>query len=140
MWQLIAIVLIAIIWFYLGAIYLTVVAWLNAVGHLLQGHFTRAAAWFAVGGGMLLWWQGTETIPHPQDFDAWLRASAWIVGFGAFLTFIRFCHRHRQTMQAAAASEATPIQVTFNIEVGADPPVAEPTPRRRLPRPTIIDH
>ena len=99
MWQLIAIVLIAIIWFYLGAIYLTVVAWLNAVGHLLQGHFTRAAAWFCVGVGMLLWWNGTETIPHPWDFDAWLKASAWVVGLGALATFVRYRSK-RQAMQA----------------------------------------
>ena len=118
MWQLIAIVLIAIIWFYLGAIYLTVVAWLNAVGHLLQGHFTRAAAWFAVGGGMLLWWQGTETIPHPQDFDAWLRASAWIVGFGAFLTFIRFCHRQRH--QQAAQTDTPSLNINVHLSPGWD--------------------
>src|SRR5262249_6978085 len=101
MWQLIAIVLIAIIWFYLGAIYLTVVAWLNAVGHLLQGHFTRAAAWFCVGVGMLLWWNGTETIPHPWDFDAWLKASAWVVGLGALATFLRW-RKKQQAMQAIA--------------------------------------
>src|SRR5262245_25800190 len=99
MWQLIAIVLIAIIWFYLGAIYLTVVAWLNALGHLLQGHFTRAAAWFCVGVGMLLWWNGTETIPHPWDFDAWLKASAWVVGLGALATFVRW-RKKQQAMQA----------------------------------------
>jgi hypothetical protein len=116
MWQLIAIVLIAIIWFYLGAIYLTVVAWLNAVGHLLQGHFTRAAAWFCVGVGMLLWWNGTETIPHPWDFHEWLKGSAWVVGFGALLTFIRFCHRQRR-MQTTSTLPAwtTPPEATGNI-------------------------
>ena len=122
MWQLIAIVLIAIIWFYLGAIYLTVVAWLNAVGHLLQGHFTRAAAWFCVGVGMLLWWNGTETIPHPWDFDAWLKASAWVVGLGALATFARFYNRHRRATQTVppfepAPSEPAPVVVNINIEV-----------------------
>ena len=118
MWQLIAIVLIAIIWFYLGAIYLTVVAWLNAVGHLLQGHFTRAAAWFCVGVGMLLWWNGTETIPHPWDVDAWLKASAWVVGFGALLTFIRFCHRHRH--QQAAQTDAPSLNINIHLGAGWD--------------------
>ena len=122
MWQLIAIVLIAIIWFYLGAIYLTVVAWLNAVGHLLQGHFTRAAAWFCVGVGMLLWWNGTETIPHPWDFDAWLKASAWVVGLGALATFARFYNRHRRAAQAVppfepAPSEPAPMVLNINIEL-----------------------
>ena len=106
MWQLIAIVLIAIIWFYLGAIYLTVVAWLNAVGHLLQGHFSRAAAWFCVGVGMLLWWNGTETIPHPWDFDAWLKASAWVVGLGALATFVRW-RKKQQAMQVIPTTMPT---------------------------------
>jgi hypothetical protein len=120
MWQLIAIVLIAIIWFYLGAIYLTVMAWLNAVGHLLQGHFTRAAAWFCVGVGMILWWQGTETIPHPWDVDAWLRASAWVVGFGALLTFLRFCHghRHQQAVQTDTPSLNINVKFSPNLDIG----------------------
>ena len=122
MWQLIAIVLIAIIWFYLGAIYLTVVAWLNAVGHLLQGHFTRAAAWFCVGVGMLLWWNGTETIPHPWDFDAWLKASAWVVGLGALATVARFYNGHRRAAKAVppfepAPSEPAPMVLNINIEL-----------------------
>jgi hypothetical protein len=146
MWLPLAILISIVIWFYLGAIYLTVVAWLNAVGHLLQGHFTRAAAWFCVGVGMVAWWQGTETIPHPQDFDAWLRTSAWVVGFGALLTFVRFCHRQRAA-QTATPSEAAPT-VTFmsiNIEPDSSQHVVELTPRlrgakqrpRRLPGPTI---
>jgi hypothetical protein len=142
MWLPLAILISIMIWFYLGAIYLTVVAWLNAIGHLLRGNFTRAAAWFCVGVGMVAWWQGTETIPHPQDFDAWLRTSAWVVGFGALLTFIRFCHRHRQATQTTAPSEIAPM-VTFTIN--AKSPVIEHTPRlpgakqrpRRLPGPTI---
>jgi hypothetical protein len=111
MWQLIAIVLIAIIWFYLGVIYLTVVAWLNAVGHLLQGHFTRAAAWFCVGVGMLLWWNGTETIPHPWDFDAWLRGSAVIVGIGALATFLRW-RKKQQAMRAMPTMPTIPTWPT----------------------------
>ena len=124
MWQLIAIVLIAIIWFYLGAIYLTVVAWLNAVGHLLQGHFTRAAAWFCVGVGMLLWWNGTETIPHPWDFDAWLKASAWVVGLGALATFVRW-RKKQQAMQAIPTMPAwippkNLANETFSLDVKSE--------------------
>jgi hypothetical protein len=63
---------------------------------------------------MLLWWQGTETIPHPQDFDAWLRASAWIVGFGALLTFIRFCHRHRHQQAVQTDTPSLNINVKFS--------------------------
>ena len=162
MWQLIAIVLIAIIWFYLGAIYLTVVAWLNAVGHLLQGHFTRAAAWFCVGVGMLLWWNGTETIPHPWDFDAWLKASAWVVGLGALATFARFYNRHRRATQTVppfepAPSEPAPMVLNINIELSPHADrravrddlaalasalrgaIGTGQGTRRIPRPTIID-
>ena len=135
MWQLIAIVLIAIIWFYLGAIYLTVVAWLNAVGHLLQGHFTRAAAWFCVGVGMLLWWNGTETIPHPWDFDAWLKASAWVVGLGALATFVRW-RKKQQAMQAIArqgsAMPAMPAWTPPFEATGNTAPIIE-VEYRRLP-------
>src|SRR5262249_7129975 len=58
MWQLIAIVLIAIIWFYLGAIYLTVVAWLNAVGPYSKAtspvlRLGSASAWECCFGGMV---------------------------------------------------------------------------------------
>jgi hypothetical protein len=117
MWQLIAIVLIAIIWFYLGAIYLTVVAWLNAVGHLLKGNFIRAAVWFSIGVGMLLWWNGTDVIPDPWDFDKWLRGSAVIVGIGALGTFARFYIRHRRAVEVVPPSEPAPVVLNFNIEV-----------------------
>ena len=90
----------------------TVVAWLNAVDHLLQGHFTRAAAWFCVGVGMLLWWNGTETIPHPWDVDAWLKGSAWVVGLGALGTFVRW--RKKQAM-SAVPEWTPPIEATGNI-------------------------
>src|SRR5262249_27394335 len=114
MWQLIAIVLSAILLFYLAAFYLSVVAWLNAIGHLLKGNFTRAAAWFAVGSGMLFWWMGSDTIPDPMDFDTWLRGSAVIVGLGALLTFIRFCHRHRHQQAAQTDAPSLNINVKFS--------------------------
>ena len=97
MWQLLAIVLSALVLFYLGAFYLSVVAWLNAIGHLLKGNFIRSALWLSIGVGMLFWWQGTETIPHPWDVEAWLRGSAWIVGLGAFATFVRWRKKQQAT-------------------------------------------
>ena len=102
MWQLIAIVLSAVMLFYLFAFYLSVVAWLNAIGHLLKGNFTRAAAWFCVGSGMLFWWRGEDTIPDPMDFDTWLRGSAVIVGIGALGIFVRW-RKKQQAMQAIPA-------------------------------------
>ena len=128
MWQLIAIVLIAIIWFYLGAIYLTVVAWLNAIGHLLRGNFTRAAAWFSIGSGMIFWWMGSDTIPEPMDFDTWLRGSAVFVGVGALGTFVRW-HRKRKAMQAIPTM---PVWTLPAETTGNTAPIIE-VEYRRLP-------
>src|SRR5262249_10370082 len=96
MWQLLAIVLSAVVLFYLGAFYLTVAAWLNAIGHLFRGNFIRASIWACIGFGMLCWWQGENTIPDPWDFHAWLTNSAWVVGIGVLATFARFYNRHRR--------------------------------------------
>ena len=114
MWPL-AIFLMLVVGVLWGAFWLTLAACCNALFGLCQGHFTRAAIWACVGYGMLCWWQGTEWIPHPWDFDAWLRASAWIVGFGALLTFIRFCHRHRH--QQAVQTDTPSLNI--NIQLGA---------------------
>ena len=70
MWQLIAIVLIAVVLFYLGAFYLTVAAWLNAIGHLFRGNFIRASIWFSIGCGMLFWWQGSDVSGEVQPLTA----------------------------------------------------------------------
>jgi hypothetical protein len=107
MWQLIAIVLSAVVLFYLGAFYLTVAAWLNAVGHLLRGNFIRAALWFSLGSGMIFWWMGSDTIPEPMDFDTWLRGSAWVVGLGALATFVRW-RKKQQAMQAMPTIQTMP--------------------------------
>jgi len=138
-----------VVLFYWLAFCLTVAAWLKAIIHLLGGNFTRAAAWFCVGVGMVAWWQGTETIPHPQDFDAWLRTSAWVVGLGAFLTFIRFCHRHRHQQAAQTDTPSLNINVHFSpgwdmgdceVHERRDPgenPVAVDRIERRRPRRVI---
>jgi hypothetical protein len=92
--------LVLVVAFYWGAFYLTVAAWLNGLVHLFRGNFTRSAIWLSIGFGMLCWWQGTEVIPHPWDFDKWLKGSAVIVGIGALATFLRW--RKRQAMQTVA--------------------------------------
>ena len=99
---LIAPVLMGIVLFYWLAFCLTVAAWLKAIIHLLGGHFTRAAIWLSIGCGMMFWWQGTEVIPHPWDFDKWLRGSAVLVAFGALGTFVRW-RKKQQAMQAIPA-------------------------------------
>ena len=116
MWPLM-IFLVLVVAFYWGAFYLTVAAWLNAIGHLFRGNFIRASIWFSVGCGMLFWWQGTEVIPHPWDFDAWLRGSAMIVGVGALGTFVRFYRRHQQAVEAVPPFEPAPVVLNINIEL-----------------------
>jgi hypothetical protein len=97
MWPL-AVFLMLVVAFYWGAFYISAVAWLNAVGHLFRGNFIRAAAWFSIGVGMLLWWKGSDVIPDPWDFDKWLRGSAVVVGIGALATFVRW-RKKQQAMQ-----------------------------------------
>ena len=123
MWQLIAIVLIAVVLFYLGAFYLTVAAWLNAIGHLFRGNFIRASIWACIGFGMLCWWQGENTIPDPWDFHAWLTNSAWVVGIGALATVARFYNGHRRAAQAVPPLEPAPFEpapVVLNINIKLD--------------------
>jgi hypothetical protein len=97
MWLLLAIVLSAVLLFYWFALMGTIWFWGNGIFGLCKGHFTRATIWLSLGYGMLLWWQGTEVIPHPWDFDAWLRGSAVFVGVGMLATFVRW--RKKLAMQ-----------------------------------------
>jgi hypothetical protein len=124
-----------VVLFYWLAFMATIWWCFNALMALWAGHFIRAAIWGSLGVGMIYWWQGDQIIPHPGDVYAWLKGSAWVVGFGAFLTLVRFCRRYQQATQAAAPLEAAPM-MTFTIN---DDPVVEHTRRRRLPRPTIIN-
>jgi hypothetical protein len=120
--------LVLVVAFYWGAFYLTVVAWLNAIGHLFSGHFTRASMWFSIAFGMLFWWQGTEVIPHPWDFDAWLRSSAVIVGIGALATFLRW----RKKQQATQTVPMMPTWTPPFEATGSIAPIIE-VEYRRLP-------
>jgi len=108
MWLLLAIVLSAIVLFYLFAFYISVVAWLNAIGHLLKGNFARAAAWACIGGGMILWWQGEDTIPDPWAFHEWLKTSAIIVGIGALVSSLRWLRKQRAMQTIPTMSVWTP--------------------------------
>ena len=111
MWP-VMIFLMLVVAFYWGAFYLTVAAWLNAIGHLFRGNFIRSAIWACLGFGMLACWQGSDVIPDPWDFDAWLRGSAVIVGIGALATFLRW--RKKQAM-SAVPEWTPPFDASGNI-------------------------
>src|SRR5262245_6248322 len=113
MWLLLAIVLSAMLLFYWFALMGTTWFCFNALFALLKGHFIRASIWFSLGVGMLLWWQGTEVIPHPYDVDAWLKGSAWVVGIAALATLAR----HYKKCKATQTIPTMPIWT---------PPVAAP--------------
>ena len=121
MWP-VAIFLMLVVAFYWCAFMVTIWWWFNAVMALWAGHFIRASIWASLGVGMLFWWQGTEVIPHPWDFDKWLRGSAVIVGIGALGTFVRFYRRHQRAVEAVppfepAPSEPAPMVLNINIEL-----------------------
>jgi hypothetical protein len=111
MWPL-AIFLMLVVAFYWFAFMGTIWFCFNGIMALWAGHFIRASIWFSIGVGMLLWWQGTDVIPDPWDFDKWLRGSTVIVGIGALGTFVRW--RKQQAMQAVPAWTA-PAEATGNI-------------------------
>ena len=106
MWQLLAIVLGGILLSYWLAFMGTIWFWFNAIVSVCKCHFIRAAIWFSLGVGMLFWWQGTEVIPHPWDFDEWLRTSALIVCLGVLATFVRW-RKKQQAMQVIPTTMPT---------------------------------
>ena len=114
MWP-VAIFLMLVVLFYWLAFCGTIWFCFNGLMALWAGHFIRASIWFSLGVGMLFWWQGTEVIPHPWDFDAWLRGSAVIVGIGVLATFLRW--RKRQAMQTIPTMPVwtPPADATGNI-------------------------
>jgi|SRR6516165_8303300 len=112
MWP-VTIFLMLVVAFYWIMFCVTIAAWLKAISHLCLGNFTRASIYFCIGCGVLFWWQGTEVIPHPWDFDKWLRGSTVIVGIGALGTLVRFLRKWK-AMQVAPAWTAPP-EATGNI-------------------------
>jgi len=108
MWP-VAIFLMLVVLFYWLAFCLTVAAWLNAVGHLFRGNFIRSAIWLSIGCGMLFWWNGSDVIPDPWDFDKWLRGSAVIY------------RRHQRAVEAVPPFESAPVVLNINIELSTNP-------------------
>ena len=90
MWLPLAIFLGLIMAFYWFAFMATIWWCFNALMALWAGHYIRAAIWGCLGFGMLCWWNGSDVIPDPSDFDKWLKGSAWVVGIGALATFVRW--------------------------------------------------
>ena len=161
MWPL-AIFLALVVGFYWFAFMATIWWWFNAVMALWAGHYIRAAIWACLGFGMLCWWQGSDVIPDPWDFDKWLKGSAWVVGLGALATFARFYNRHRRATHTVppfepAPSEPAPMVLNINIELSPHADrravhddlaalasalrgaIGTGQGTRRIPRPTIID-
>src|SRR6516165_8887865 len=112
MWQLIAIVLAAVLLFYWLSFMFTIWCWLQVIFCLCQLQFVRATIWFSLGSGMLFWWMGTDI-----DFDTWLRGSAVIVGMGALGTFARFYRRQQRAVEAVPQFEPAPMVLNINIEL-----------------------
>jgi hypothetical protein len=149
MWQLLAIVFSAVVLFYLGAFYLTVAAWLNAIGHLFRGNFIRASIWACIGFGMLCWWQGSDVIPDPWDFDKWLKTSVLFVALVASIVLVvKFRPRPKTNVPPFETAPIKVELVNINIELGADRHADHRAVRgaigteqgpRRMPGPTIID-
>jgi len=104
MWP-VAILLIGVVMFYWISFCITVLAWLKALSHLLLGNFTRAAAWFAVGCGLLLWW-----FDENISLDEWWQVSLLLVTLGALGTFARFYNRHRRAAQTVPPLEPAPSE------------------------------
>ena len=116
MWQLVAIVLGAVLLFYWFSFMFTIWCWLQTIFCLCQLQYVRATIWFSLGSGMLFWWMGTDI-----DFDTWLRGSAVIVGIGALGAFARFYRRHQRAVEAVPPFEPAPVVLNINIELATSP-------------------
>ena len=116
MWQLIAIVLAAVLLFYWLSFMFTIWCWLQVIFCLCQLQFVRATIWFSLGSGMLFWWMGTDI-----DFDTWLRGSAVIVGMGALGTFARYYRRPQRAVEAVPPFEPAPVVLNINIKLDTSP-------------------
>ena len=110
MWPL-AIFLMLVVLFYWLAFMGTIWFWFNAIVSLCKCNLIRSAIWACLGYGMLAWWQGSDVIPDPWDFDKWLRGSAVFVGVGALATFVRW--RKKQL-----AIQTIPTMPTWPIPSG----------------------
>ena len=99
MWQLIAIVLAAVLLFYWFAFCGTIWCWMNTVFSLCRLHFIRAAIWFVRGVWMLFWWYDKPGRELTWDDGGYLPFAAFVVGLGVLATFVRW-RKKQQAMQA----------------------------------------
>jgi hypothetical protein len=120
MWLPLAILLSAFMLYWWFALCGTIWCGFNAFMALWAGNFIRASIWGCCCAAGVFWLNQEDWIPNPHQFDAWLKGSAWIVGFGAFLTFIRFCHRHRHRHQQAAQIDAPSLNINVKFSPSWD--------------------
>ena len=131
MWLPLAILLSAFVLYWWFALCGTIWCGFNAFMALWAGNFIRASIWGCCCAAGVFWLNQENWIPNPHQFDAWLKGSAWIVGFGAFLTFIRFCHRHRR--QQAAQTDTPSLNINVKFSPSWDIGDCEVHERRRPP-------
>jgi|SRR6516164_9192912 hypothetical protein len=105
MWQLIAIVLAAVLLFYWLALMGTIWMWANAIFSLCKLHFIRASLWFNAGVFMLFWW-----FDRPHDWDSFMPGACFFVGIGALATLVRYL---RRTLKPTAQPLLQPWGVEF---------------------------
>ena len=110
MWP-VTIFLMLVVAFYWGAFYISVVAWLKAIIHLLGGHFIRAALWFNLGVFMLFWWTD-----KPHDWDTMMPGVIFFTGLGVLATFVRW-RKKQQAIQAIPTMPVwtPPAEATGNV-------------------------
>ena len=113
MWPL-AIFLMGVVLFYWLAICGTIWFCGNALFALLKGHFIKAMIWACLAYGMFAWWQGTEVIPHPWDFDEWLRSSAIAIGITIGLVLLFKLNKWRFQRQNVPPFGTLP-EITGNV-------------------------
>jgi hypothetical protein len=115
MWP-VAIFLLLVVGFYWFAFMGTIWFCFNGLMALWAGHFIRVSIWFSLGIGMILWWEGSDVIPDPWDFDKWLKGSAWVVGLGALATFVRWRKKQQATQTIPTMPTWTPpAEATGNV-------------------------
>ena len=117
MWPL-AILLSAFVLYWWFVLCGTIWCGFNAFMALWAGNFIRASIWGCCCAAGIFWLNQENWIPNPHQFDAWLKGSAWVVGFGALLTFVRFCHRHRH--QQAAQTDTPSLNINIHLSPGWD--------------------
>jgi hypothetical protein len=115
MWQLIAIVLAAVLLFYWFAFCGTIWFWMNALFCLCRLHFIRAAIWFVCGCWMMLWWFDKPGRELTWDDGGYLPFAAFWIGLGALGTFVRWRKKQQPMPVPTMPAWTTPPEATGNI-------------------------